>query len=404
MKSFLKLIAVVGVLVLGAALGRWSVPVAEPVETEEVHIEDAVPPPDSVVIDVETQVHLGLESARVELRTMDPSPGATAVVGPDETRLGHVRPLTLGRVLSVHVRPGDRVVLGDALVTYDNLEIGDLGGQLEAAVSAIETANAEMEAVRNALERARTLVEIGALPEADLETREARYAGLAASLRAHSAERVRIEEKLRRFGVEPVAGEWSSEVVLRAPFGGVITEYEVAEGETITPEDRLMTLTDLDTVWVQADLYERDLRSVSVGDRATVRVAAYPDDTFEGRVTYIGDVIDPETRTARARIEVANPEHRLKLGMFANVRFTSDNLSETMAIPTGAVQTVEGQPVAFVRDSEDGFLVRPLVTGSEVGGWIEVLDGLEAGETIVTSGSFALKSALLSDELGGGHH
>ena len=404
MTSLLKLLVVVGVLILGALLGRLSVPVGEPVENaEEEHLEDTVPV-DSVVVDMETQAQLGLRADRVQWRSMNPSPAATAVVGPDETRVSHVRPLTLGRVVSVEVRHGDRVASGQPLVTYDNLEIGDLGGQLETAVSAIATANADLEAAGNAVGRARALVEVGALPQADLESREARYAGLVASVRAHSTERLRIEEKLRRFGVEPVTGEWSSEVVLRAPFAGVITEYEVAEGETITPEDRLMTLTDLDIVWVQADLYERDLAGVARGQRASVRVAAYPEDTFDGRVTYISDILDPDTRTAKARIEVRNPGHRLKLGMFANVRFRPEGQGETLAIPDGAVQTVGEQSVAFVRSSEDRFVVRPLLLGAAVDGWVEVVDGLEADETVVTSGSFALKSALLSGELGGDHH
>lgn len=144
----------------------------------------------------------------------------------------------------------------------------------------------------------------------------------------------RVEEQLHRFGltdrdllalrVDLVPHRVGSPNVLEAPFDGIVTEYDVAVGELVEPQHQLFTITDMSSVWVLADLYERDLASVQSDLDVTVTVEAYPDRTFRGHVTYVSDLIDPATRTAKVRSVVPNPDGALKLAMFAKV-----------AVPTG---------------------------------------------------------------------
>jgi membrane fusion protein, heavy metal efflux system len=163
-----------------------------------------------------------------------------------------------------------------------------------------------------------------------------------------------------------------------------------------------MTVTDLSTVWVQADVYEKDIHSVREGQPAEVVVSSYPDRIFTGRITYVSDVLEPSTRTAKVRVEVPNQQNLLKLEMFATVRIPTPATRSALAIPANAVQNVDGTTVAFVKAAGDRFEKRPLRLGQRSGDWVEVTDGLKAGDTVVTEGSFLLKSEAKKSELG--HH
>jgi cobalt-zinc-cadmium efflux system membrane fusion protein len=160
-----------------------------------------------------------------------------------------------------------------------------------------------------------------------------------------------------------------------------------------------MTVADLSTVWVQADLYEKDIHAVREGERAEVMVASYPDRVFAGKVAYIGDVLDPATRTAKVRVEVANPNDMLKLEMFATVQIATPATRSAIAVPANAIQMVDEGSVAFVKRGGDRFEKREVRLGSRSGEWVQVLEGLEAGEVVVTEGSFLLKSELRKGEL-----
>jgi len=169
-------------------------------------------------------------------------------------------------------------------------------------------------------------------------------------------------------------------------------------------ETQLFEIVDTSTVWVQADLYERDLSAVKVGDLATVLVEAYPEEKFRGRVTYISDVVDPDSRTPKIRCEVPNPGRRLKLDMYATIQLPGRGERKVLMVPAGAVQKLEGRDVVFVREEPNEFEIRAVRLGVEVQGWIEIESGIKAGETVATRGSFVLKSEHLKAELGEAGH
>jgi cobalt-zinc-cadmium efflux system membrane fusion protein len=361
--------------------------------------------------DAQRNVGLTLEAAQVKavLRTIQ----ATGVVGPNETRVAHVRPLARGRIEKVHVRLGDRVRAGQPLAAYDNIELGELIGEYLSAVAALDKANAEAEVTRRSVERGQRLIELGAVAKAEYEKRNADYKNALASINSQKAEVDKVEEKIHRFGLTDPDLEKlktrthaeshrdASHSVLRSPFDGVVIKSEVGEGEVVDTQRELFTVADISTVWVQADVYEKDIAFIRQGQDVKISVAAYPDETFIGKITYVTDFLDPKTRTARVRCEVANPHSRLKLEMFANIQIPTAAQREALMIPSSAVQRIEDKPVVFVKVGEAEFQKREVQLGPESDGWVEVTGGLTPGEIVAAQGSFYLKSTLLKDQISG---
>lgn len=165
------------------------------------------------------------------------------------------------------------------------------------------------------------------------------------------------------------------------------------------PGDELFVISDLSTVWMIAAVNEEDLGKVRLGMPVTVRIQAYPDRTFPGRVTKLGDQLDPATRTIPVRVELANAQGRLKPEMYATAEINAGGSAEGIFIPESAVQQVDGKPTVFVRSGADRFEARVVETGRIVDHQLEVTRGLSVGERIVTQGSFTLKSQLLKGSL-----
>lgn len=370
--------------------------------------------PNVVVLDSAAQQNVGLRVETAQLRTVLQTIQTTGVVGPNETRVAHIRPLARGRIEKVHVRLGDRVRAGQPLLAYDNIELGELIGEYLSAVAALEKATAEAEVTKRSLERAQNLVELGAVARAEYERRNAEYKNALAAVNSQKAEIAKIEEKLHRFGLTdadleklntPTHTQYHREAshsVLRAPFDGIVIKADVAEGEVVETDRELFTIADLSTVWVQADVYEKDLAAIHKGQEVKVFVDAYPGETFVGKITYVSDFLDPKTRTAKVRCEVPNRDGRLKLEMFATIQIPTPKGQEVVVIPTSAVQQIDNQPVVFVRISDTQFQRREVQLGAQSDGWVEVKSGVKTGEVVVTQGSFYLKSTLLREQIGGG--
>ncbi|MBI4892656.1 MAG: efflux RND transporter periplasmic adaptor subunit [Acidobacteria bacterium] len=364
-------------------------------------------------MDAAAQKNIGLRFEPAQLRPVTRSLQATGVVSPNESRVAHVRPLAQGRIEKVNVRLGDRVRAGQVLLVYDNIELGEIIGQYSAAVAALGKAKAEAEVTQRSLDRAKALVDVGALARAELEKRTAEYKNALASIESQDAELAKTEEKLHRFGLDEAAvkainpreGAGShregSHSRMTAPFDGIVIKYNAAEGEAFGPSDEVFTIADLSTAWVLADVYEKDIALIRAGQEARIVTDAYPGETFLGKITYVSDFLDPKTRTAKVRCEVPNRDGKLKLDMFATVQLPTPANRQALLIPAAAIQQVNDRPVVFVRTSEIEFEPRSVELGSQSDGWVEVKNGIKEGETVVAHGSFFLKSALLRSQIGG---
>ena len=366
-----------------------------------------------VKLELAAMRNIGLTVVQAQVRTVQQLIRATGSIGPNESRLAHIRPLARGRIEKVHVRLGDRVRARQSLVDYDNIELGESIGAYLSAVAGLEKAKTEAEVARRSLERARSLVELGAVARAEFERRDAEYRNALASINRQKADISTVEEKLHRFGLTDtdlqklspqVSSDYhreASHATLTAPFDGVIVKYNVAEGEVVGADDELFTLADLSTVWVLADVYEKDIALIREGQEARIITDAYPGEVFRGRITYVSDTLDPKTRTAKVRCEVPNPDGRLKLEMFVTVELPTPLGRQALMVPSTAIQQIDDQPVVFVKTGEARFERRNVRLGVNSKGWVEVTSGVREGEPVVAEGSFHLKSALLRERIGG---
>jgi len=177
-------------------------------------------------------------------------------------------------------------------------------------------------------------------------------------------------------------------LVLRAPASGLVLEKDVVEGMRIVPGMDLYTLADLSRVWVEGEVFEKDLALVRVGQHARVTLEAYPGTTYDAVVTYVYPTLSAQTRTGRIRLELANPDLRFKPGMYATVEFEVPVHREGVHVPRTAVLMTGERAIVFVRSSDGTLVPRTITTGLAAGEHIEVVEGLEPGEVVVASASF----------------
>jgi len=339
---------------------------------------------------------------------------ATATIAPDPARIAHIAPLARGRLARIHVQVGDSVNQGAPLFEYDNIELGEAIGDYMAEFADLRRDVANLHHAQHMLERGQLLLEKEAIAEKEVHIREAEQRVAEAAVANRQARIARVKEKLYRFGMteeqidelsthyEKAFRREASYTVVRAPISGVIIKREGAPGEVVGPEKEVLAIADLSSVWTLVDIYEKDLRQVRRGTAAEINVEAYPGETFRGTISYVSDLLDPETRTAKARVEIPNPHGKLKLGMFATVRLRAlavNGSGMVMAIPSSAIQQIDGQPSVFVKLDPVTFSRRKVKLGPVSGDLVEVAEGLTGDEHLVTTGSFTLKSEFLKEQL-----
>ncbi|MBI2683518.1 MAG: efflux RND transporter periplasmic adaptor subunit [Acidobacteriales bacterium] len=334
----------------------------------------------------------------------------TGSVSPDETKLAHIAPLGQGLVEEVYVRLGDRVRKGQPLLQYDNIELGELISEHLTAHSELERARAQAQVAVKALDRANNLIGVEAISPRDFELRKAEQQSALADIASKQAQLARVEEKLHRFGLSEQqvsditknegGHRTASETILRAPFDGIVIKYDVGKGELVGQNKELFTIADTANVWVQGDVYEKDLGSIpSTGD-CIVNVSSYADVPFRGKITYLGDFLDPNSRTAKLRCVVPNNDGRLKLEMFADMVIPTKSSTTVLMVPKSAIQEVNGDSVVFVRKDATHFEKRSVKLGGKGDNDFHVISGLRVGEQVVTQGSFYLKTAIMRGSIG----
>lgn len=371
-------------------------------------------PPGVVELTGESQKNASVEIVAVKSGTLPATLQVTGTVRPDEARVAHIRPLGRGVVQSISARIGDRVRAGQALVTIDNVELGELIGAYLSERGAQRQAESDLEVKRRALERATELIKLEAIAQQTLDLRQAEFRSAEAAVSSQRARVANVEERIHRFGVTDAvlaeivkegAGAHGdhSQNVLRAPFEGIVTAFDASLGELVDPERELFTIANITTVWVLADVYEKDLDRIRRDTDVAVQVETFPGRTFAGRLTYISDLIDPQTRTAKVRCVVANPDGSLKLDMFARVTIPTIDTKQAIMIPVAAVQQIGGEQVVFVQLTPTRFERKTVQLGPTAGEVVEVLSGVKAGESIVGAGSFYLKTAILRETIGDEH-
>ncbi len=386
-------------------------PQPSPVRAGQDHSSGTESPAETVQISLESQKEVGIAVEPAAFRNLRDTLSATGTVNEDPLRVTHIRPLARGLIEKSYVRLGDRVSKGDPLVEYDNIELGIAIGEYLSAQAELQRSLTDLEVKRIILERGKEMLKVGAIARTNYDLREAEYKDAEAKSAGARAAIEKIEEQIHRFGwtdldladlpAKRAAGHTMTHSILKAPFSGIITSYHASIGETVEPSTELLAITDMSSLWVLADVFEKDLSHVQTGKAVRVRVASYPGKVFQGRITYVADIIEPKTRTAKVRCVVENNSGLLKLDMFATVEIPVDQASSVLAIPDSAIQQIEGRSFVFIRNSESEFLKREVQTGIASGGYTEVKSGIKAGDMVASQGSFVVKTAFLRNLIGG---
>ena len=349
---------------------------------------------------VEAQRRVRLGVAPVKMTLLAESLQVTGSVQPANSRVAQVRSLTRGRVQEVLARVGDRVTAGQTLARIDNMEAGELAAQLSSARAELARLRVLQGAQARQAERKRQLFTVGAVAEREYDQTHADEQAAAANMRSQESVIAGLEARLKRFGVAEASPGVPVITAIPAPFAGVVTEAHVSPGQTIESTSELFMIANLSEVWVQAEVFEKDLGRIRLGQPAAISVDTYPGERFRGRVTYISDILDHHTRTAKVRCEVANRDLRLKLDMFATVLLPTTFSRRTLAVPVGALQQLDGKDVIFVKADTTRFEARAVKIGRSVDGLVEISSGLREGEVVVVEGAFHLKSILAGKDLG----
>ena len=336
-----------------------------------------------------------LATGRVEKRALSGMLEATAQIEPAADRHARVGARIAGRIVAVKAGVGDEVKQGQVLAVVDSPEVGRAKADYLAAVAAAHV-------TAETATREKALFEKRISSERDYREAE------AASVRARS-DKEAAENRLHALGVSDadlprqVAGHYVSTVAVAAPIDGVVVDRPVTLGQMIEPADSLFVVMDLRQVWILMDVYERDLAQVKEGQTVNVSVAAYPGRAFPGTVQSIGAVVEPKSRAVKVRVVLDNADRKLKPGMFASVELegTTGETRTPLVVPSAALQRDGADTIVFVPRGEREYARRVVKIGHDSGGFAEVLQGLAEGETVVTAGSFLVKSELKKGELGG---
>jgi RND family efflux transporter MFP subunit len=310
-----------------------------------------------------------------------------------------VVPRVAGRLDSVQVQLGDRVSRGQPVAKVEDRELREQVNQSEANIqvnrATVTARENDLRVAESALERAKTSFERGLISKQGLEDAEARYNAAQSQLDVAKAQLTSTQARLDELKIN------LANTVLVAPMDGVVSKRNLDPGAFAGGNTVVLSLVDIGTVRLIANLVERDFKRVEQGGNALVEVDAFPGEQFRGRVSRVAPVFDPGTRTATMEIAIPNPGFRLKPGMYARVRLTADSKPNALAVPRNAVVDVGGRRGVYLLDG-DVARFQPVETGLSDGDFIEVVSGLEEGARLVTVGALALRDGERVSVIGAG--
>ena len=346
------------------------------------------PPADGTRVrlaNAETARLIGLRSGVVTARAGAGELVVTARIVYDATKRAEVNTPSPGVVRSVRVDVGSRVRRGTPLAELESAGVGADRSRLQAASSRVDVAAAQYE-------RLRQLRDEGIAAEKDVQ----------AAQQELDAARAELTTAQAALGVVGSGDGTAGRYTLRAPIAGVVTRRNATLGRVTDAHDVLFEIADTSTMWAEIEIPETDLARVTVGDRVVLAIDGLADREFSGQLQWVAPEIDPRTRTAMGRVELANPDGVLRANMFARARIAIPASRSSLLVPHGALQRARGAHLVFVRMAPDLYEARRVQVGAAATGHIEVAGRLAAGDSVVTEGSFLLKTETLKESIGAG--
>jgi cobalt-zinc-cadmium efflux system membrane fusion protein len=375
-------------LALGMAVGAGSMAALRPKAAEERTSAPAATARQSIALSPAIAERAGIRTHRVETESFGASLRLLGSVDFDPAKVADVGARISGRITRMLVEPGEHVDVGDPLVQIEGAELGD-------AMSALLSARANLAAATAHATREEGLGRQQLTTATSVEQSAATASALAAEVRG-------AEQRLLAIGISEAelraidrGGAPPRFVTIRAPLAGDVVERNAVLGQVVDSTEPILHIADLSTVWVELDVFERELPRVAAGDTAEIRSEAHPESAFHGTVNHVGSVVDERTRTAGVRVEVDNTERLLRPGQFVHADLrTHGEPRQAFVVPRAAVTPIEGQTSVFVREDATHFLARAVELGATHGDRVEVTGGLGSGDEIVVAGIFALKSEM----------
>ncbi len=328
----------------------------------------------------------GVTIAKVTKQPIQDQLSFTANILANQNKLAHVTPRIEGKLSKVIANLGDHVKTGQTLAEIDSIQMGEARAQFRSSKTDLALAQANFDRISK-------LYEDKVVPQKQFIESQSALERAKSALYADS-------ERLRMYG--GLGQPSGSTYVLKAPFNGIVIEKNAVIGELANPADTIFTIADMSTVWIDADVPERDLQYLEVGKTASVTVTAYPDEVFTGKVSYLSSVVDKTTRTVKARIELPNADQKLRIDMFAKVVLNHSGTKEVLVAPNTSVVMVQGIPNVYV-SAEGGFKARAVELGARYNEYVEIKTGLTEDESIVQTGVYALKARQLKSQISDEH-
>lgn len=365
------------VLLVGAAIVLSTPVLAGPKPTPHAKAENEVILKENSAQEANLKIEPVIE---VLASTTEPLNGKISF---DENYTSRISSPVLGRALKVQVQLGDKVKAGQALLTIDSPDLG-------SAVADYRKATADLDLKRKALERSKLLLDGGVIAHKE-------YESVQADMAQSQAEATRTKSRLHNLGIDHAGSNES--FTLKAPMAGMVVDRQINVGNEVRPDapNPLFIITNPDHLWAMIDLPERDLSKVSLGQALSIKVDAYPDEEFQGKVQSIGTMLDPVSRRVQVRCSVES-KGKLRPEMYAKVTPLNMAQQKVIRIPNSALITEGLYSFVFVETSHGHIQKRRVTLDLQGRDYATIKDGLKAGERVVTKGAILINSELAADK------
>ncbi len=356
-------------------------------------------PADQVVLSAAEQATGRIETQAIETTDAPDLLRVSGRIARAGDRTWRVGVRTEGLVRTVFVNLGDVVRKNQVLARYHADEVREERAKYRTAVSELQRLEAAATLAKRNFDRMQSLLELKAASALQVDQARQDLVSAEAAVKNAKTEVERTTDVLEDdlgVPVEPKPGnEEADQVPIFSPAAGYVLEKNITPGQTIAPGQDAFVVGDLSQVWMLASVRQDNLGELRVGQPVTVTLPGLGAERFSGKITNLGQELDPKTRAMQVRIVLNNPGQHLRPEMLANAEIPVGRTQAVLTIPSDAVQQINGQDIVFVRTAPDRFTVRPVHVGTTNEGRTPVLEGLKAGEQVVVKGSFVLKSHLL---------
>ena len=354
----------------------------------------------TVTISKVSAKEIGLETETISLKPFTGFISIPAKVLTNQDNEAQVGSLVQGRVYKVFAKVGDYVRAGQELMHVEGLEIGEIK-------AGFLTAKANLEFQKANYERQKTLLEQKVGSQKSFLEAQAEYEKALAEYNAQ-------DKKIHSIGLTDdevlnVKSNHSDEhtsgtLPVKSPIGGVVVERNVVIGQLVDGTTNAFKIINTGSVWVDGQIYEKDINKVTEKTNVVFTASSYQNESFNGRISYIGQVIDEKSRTITIRADFNNSNGKLKPQMFGEMQIPAGKNSLAILIPTESVVKIDNSDFVFIQKNDSTYEKRPVVLGSIQNKIIEIKEGLREKEIVVVKGAFYLKSELLKGELEGDEH